>query len=286
MENDSEEMSNVPRGTIDQTSDIPQIPHPDEDHLPVENVDYQKASAVNLSPTVEVDKDNQLQEPSEDAEWYYADGVPGTGPKPDFFNSKTFKTLFDQARAQNEARKQLGSFTGAPDEGYELNVDESLNELGLNEEDVTLNAVADIAQELNMSQEGFDRLLNVYGNGMKEALDSLTAEEETQYQEELKKLGPNGKEDLKLIKQWCQNNIPDDLHQEFYGMLTSAGRVKIFVDLMDKIVPTRLSHVPPGTGLSRQHLLEMMKDPKYLTDTDYQRHVDSEAENLYGVRKI
>lgn len=288
MENEAVQNApdNVLHGTSIEPREVPQIQSPDAAPLPEADVDYQRTSSVNLSPTVSVDREEDLQEPSQISDWYYADGVAGKGDKPEWFNDKTFKTIEEQARAQNEARKRLGGFVGAPEEGYELNLEEDLADLGLNEDDGILNQIADSAQELNMSQEGFNQLLNVYGTGMQEAMQQVEEENQQEYEAELTKLGPNGKEELKLIKQWSQNNIAPEMQQEFYGMLTSADRVKIFINLMDKIVPTRLSHIPPGTGLSRSHLMDMMKDPRYLNDADYQRHVDAEAENLYGVSKF
>jgi hypothetical protein len=246
--------------------------------------DIEHTPAVDVSPTVIVDKP-PLNPVEPDADWFFAEGIPGKGEKPEYFNDKTFKTLADQAKAQTELRKKLASFTGSPEEGYEISLKEELASVEMDEEDPLLNQFAELASEMNMSQDGFNQVLNFYVEENAKFAQEESTQQETYWKAEYEKLGPNGAEDLKLLKQWAQHNIPDEMQSAFDDMVTTADSVKIFNLLMDKIIPSNVSHISAGTGLSRHNLQELMKDQKYGRDQDFTRHVDSEAQALYSIKK-
>ncbi len=269
------EVSEVQQETQSATPETPSLVDPEIlDHTPT----------VDVSPTVTVDKP-PLEQIQPDADWFFAEGVPGKGEKPECFNDKTFNTILDQAKAHPQLRKKLASFTGAPEEGYEVTLNEELSTIEMDEDDPLLNQFADLAANMNMSQDGFNELLNFYVSESSKYVQEEVQSQEEYWKTEYDKLGPNGPEDIKLLKQWATHNIPDELRDSFENMITSADHVKIFNMLMDKIIPTQLTHVSAGTGLSRHHLQQMMADAKYGRDPDYTRHVDSEANQLYSIQK-
>lgn len=263
-----------------------------QDQEAAEGVRVLTSPTVNISdqavePTVALQSEENFPDGAEEEiKWFYADGIEGTGEKPEWFNDKTFKTLSDQAKAQGELRKKLAGFTGSPKEGYEIQLGEQFEGMELDEEDPTLNQFADIADELNMSQEGFSKVINFYLGESQKVAQEEEQESRNYWEEQLKELGPNGVEELKLLQQWSRNALPEDLQESFYNLITDAKTVKIFQALIDQTIPTQLTHVAPGTGIDRSQLQELMKDPRYQLDGDFQRHVDAEAEALYGKKKI
>jgi hypothetical protein len=100
------------------------------------------------------------QENSEPSEWHYDEKIKGEGISPEWFNHKTFKNIADQAKAYNEARKQitqyaekLKGFSGAP-ESYEESEEgkDTPFAIGLKE----------LGQKLGLNQSGYNDLLNIY----------------------------------------------------------------------------------------------------------------------------
>lgn len=256
----------------------------------VEQLNIEPTHVVDVGPTVKLIEESPEQSTSSEnvgtPDWFYADGVNGTGEKPSWFNDQTFNTIEDQAKAQNEARKKLGGFTGPPDEGYELGPLGDNEEIAFDENDPFLTRFAETAQDMKMSQDGFNQMLNMYANEVKQIEIEEKEETEQFWKDELQKLGPDGVEELKILKQWSRNALPEELHEKFDDMVTSADVVNVFKTLIDRTVPTQLTHVAPGTGINRFQLRDMMKDPKYGRDDEFTRHVDSEAEALYGRTKI
>lgn len=256
-----------------------------------QKLNIERASIVDASPTVRVvnvdgSENSANTPPPLSASWYYADGVGGKGEKPEWFNEGTFKTVEEQARAQNEARKKLGNFSGAPEDGYELSLGEENQDIFVDESDPLLNKFANIASELNMSQDGFNQILGMYFEEMKVSQSQEEESNQEYWKDEIKKLGPNGAEELKILKQWSRNALPEDLHGRFDDLITSADSVKIFQALIDTTIPTQLTHVAPGTGINRHQLRDLMKNSLYGRDQDFTRHVDAEANALYGRTKI
>lgn len=254
-------------------------------------LNIERSPVVDLSPTVKTARDDNSAISSTIASdvtsnWFYADGIGGAGEKPSWFNEKTFSTVEEQAKAQNEARKKLGAFVGAPEDGYQLSFSEEHKDFQLDDRDPFLNKFADLATSLNMSQDGFSQILNMYADEVRQISSDEHEDEQTYWQNEMDKLGPNGAEELKVLKQWSRNALPEELHGKFDDLITSADSVKIFQSLIDKTVPTQLTHVAPGTGLNRNQLRDLMSNPLYGRDKDFTTHVDAEAEALYGRTKI
>ena len=85
-------------------------------------------------------------------DWFWAEGVKGEGARPDYLPEK-FTTVADAAKARAELEKKLGAFTRAP-EAY------AVEHLGLDPEQHTLKELIGLSKELNMSQDGFDKLIS------------------------------------------------------------------------------------------------------------------------------
>lgn len=153
------------------------------------------------------------------APWFFADGVPGTGPKPEYYKADKYKTLADQAKAQVELEKKLGVFTGAPEE-YSF---DNLSEV-INKESGLLKALSPKFKELNMSQSGFENLVNSFVEIQQQSM-------EINPEDVIKDLGPGGAEMFGRVAGWAKNNFTPEEQNVFREMATSAEAIK----LLDRI---------------------------------------------------
>lgn len=122
----------------------------------------------NSNTSEPVGNEPSTNEPS----FYFADGIAGSGEKPEWFIDSKYKTVSEQAKGYNEIRKQLGGFTGAPEayehftpEGFELNPDEPM-----------LESAREWAKSQNMNQEAFNGLVGLYAEieaGKQKALEEF-----------------------------------------------------------------------------------------------------------------
>ncbi len=186
------------------------------------------ADEGNAAPVAEKDfLDYAAEETSQDSTtegassppWFFADGVPGTGPKPEYYKAEKYKTLADQAKAQVELEQKLGVFTGAPEQYSFENLSEAINkESGL------LKALAPKFKELNMSQTGFENLVNSFVEIQQQSL-------EIHPEDIIKDLGPNGAETFGRVAAWAKNNFTPEEQNIFREIATSADAIK----LLDKI---------------------------------------------------
>src|SRR6056297_936228 len=88
-----------------------------------------------------------------EGEWMFAEGYAGVGDKPEYLK-ENFKSVSAQAEAYVELEKKFGSFTGAPKDGYELPEN-------LDKEDALVEEVMKFGTEHNMSQDGFNQLMEL-----------------------------------------------------------------------------------------------------------------------------
>jgi len=151
---------------------------------------------VATSPTpVETETPDAAVPPPQD-EWFYNVDVKGEGPRPEWLNDR-FNNVFEQAKSYNEARKAMGGFSGAPKDGYSL---EKFGET-VDSDNAAFKEFDGLAKELKMSQEGYDKIVELY------------IKDETEKGEKLDKyltsLNPNEKNQLDVLKQWAVNNFSE-----------------------------------------------------------------------------
>lgn len=174
-----------------------------------------------------------------EGEWLLYDGVKGVGEKPDYFNSDKFKTLADQAKGHSELHKMVGSFTGAPKEGYKL--DESIDK-----DDPLTSAVLDFAQESNMSQDKLEKLLEI-GETLRDVNKEIDQEAE------LAKLGDNASQRITQLDTALKNKLGDG-YQEVADLVTTADQIILAEKLMQAYAPAKLpidgGEHPQGLTLS------------------------------------
>ena len=218
----------------------------------------------------------------EGAAWYVAEGVPGQGEPPEWFNSAKYKTVADQAKAQRELEKKLGAFTGAPEGDYELNLPEGIQG-EFDTEDPLLKGFMAEAKELGINQEAFDRLVGLYATQQAESM-------QRNMQQEIQALGDRAQARLKDIGDWGKANLTDDQFQELRNVASTAAGVQLLEALIGK---SRSATTPRGdetakTGVSPQKLNELRfatdenGNRKMAVDPDYRKYVESLEKEVYG----
>lgn len=237
-----------------------------------------------------INADNAQNGDSKVNGWLISQDIPGTGEKPDWFNSEQFKTIFDQAKSQADIRKMLGSRTGAPEEyNYDLSqLGDQYKELELDKNDPLLLEFSKFAKNEKLSQQGFNEVLKMFVD-YSQMQNSKETDELVKFQkQELDALGgpKEAQRQIGEMTDWFKQNFPDFDPQDFQDLMYFAGGVKILKAMREKM---RYSPVPSATGagdgkdyIDPHDLRKMINDPKYQSDPTYQKKVDALYERKYG----
>jgi hypothetical protein len=213
-------------------------------------------------------------------DWFLAEGVKGEGDKPDWFLADKYKSVEEQAKAYPELAKKLGGFTGAPEQ-YELTMPEGI-EGEVRTEDPLLTTFVDVAKELNMSQDAFNKVLHTYIAQEAEAINTDIAGE-------MEKLGPNAKARVDAVADWAKANLDEEQFSAVYNMATSAANIQALEAIIGINREGRLGNDGGGNpGMSKEELKAM----RFATnehgqrlmevDPEYRRKVEKAYRDAYG----
>lgn len=186
-------------------------------------------------------------------------------PEAGFAGGK-YKNVYELEKGYINQSKLLGTFTGAPGE-YKY---DSLNtdNFAFDTNDANLKKFESLGRELNLSQSGFEKILNTF----KEYTSSIAPNVE----DEIAKLGDNAQERVNSIDNWVSTNLSDQ-GKELYSKLTTnlGADVLLLVDEIRKMpapqeAPAQLpqAHLYTGpTGLDAHvksyDMERAAKDPGY-----------------------
>lgn len=165
--------------------------------------------------------------PAEGAKFQFADGVDGTGERPEWFNNTKYKTVSDQAKGYNELESKFGAFTGAPEEGkYEIE--------GMDlENSPLLKLTAEWGAENQLSNDGLASLIErVNGLALEQIEQDATNAKEA--------LGENADKRLNDLSQWGKNNLSPEEFEQFQGLAQTAGHVGVLEKLIAKTKNSKL----------------------------------------------
>ena len=255
------------------------------EHAPVAPQGEAEAS-VTLSPGVqqqlstnpetfntnEVNTTPETQAEMAAESWMYADGIPGEGEAPEWFNKKSYKSVADQAKAHTELRKLLGGFTGAPD-SYALELDGDYKDFKVDGEDPAIKKFSELAKTSNMSQDLFSNTLKLYADLQNQETQSLKEFQE----QEMAKIGPNPQENLNELATWFKQNYPEISDDSFKSLITSYDAYKLFSTIREKkgqVLPSSTEAV--ASQKNRDDFAKMMSDKRYGKDMIYTQRVDNE----------
>ncbi|CAL7963603.1 hypothetical protein GAMM_50005 [Gammaproteobacteria bacterium] len=204
---------------------------------------------------------------------YYDERIKGSGMPPEWFNRGTFKNITEQARAYNEARKQiteysekLKAFSGAPEQ-YE-------EEGNSDKDNIFAVGLKELGKKIDLNQTGFNELLNVYIK-----TKEIEAEKEHnnllhKQKEELKKIGGVGK--LKELETkfidafgdstigWLKSSIKsyDDYANLENIVSCVSGKTRLPISSMESTISTR------------EQAEELIRDPRWGKDREFTKKAD------------
>ncbi len=239
------------------------------------NEGQQKTQDISQEQKEPVNESAKKSLTTEPTEWYYDDKVKGEGIPPEWFNHKTFKSITEQARAYNEARKQitqysekLKAFSGAPEkyeeEGKEDSGKDSAFTVGLKE----------LGQKMGLNQAGFSDLLNIYNKAAEIEAEKSKNSLLQQQKEELKKIGGIGKlRELEtkfvntfgdIATNWLKSSIKsyDDYISLERIVSSVSGKVRLPVNSAESSISTR------------EQAEELIRDPRWGKDREFTKKAD------------
>lgn len=207
--------------------------------------------------------------------WFIDEGIQGAGQRPSWLPDK-YKTVADLAKSNAELEKRLGT---VPD-----NYDFSKSKF-LDPDYVPFEELKNFAKEKRVPQEFIDKMID--------SVDKYMDEFSTDYTEEIKKLGDNGTERLKILDNWAKANLSNDSYEALTVSLNNAESIKALEELRGKLMSNNNPQVPGNSGevnasASLDDLkLELSNNlQKYKTDDGYrkdiQRRLEVAAKNIPG----
>lgn len=203
-----------------------------------------------------------------ESSWFWDEGVPGTGDKPEFLGEK-YKTVAEKAKAHSELEKRLGA---APKE-YDLSKGESW----IDSEYGPIQDMLETAKSKHVPQEVMDKMLESVGKYISE----FTVNQE----DERAKLGDNADERIQLLDNWTKSNFSEDTYNALSNNLRTADAIKALEEVRLKMnanattIPNT-NHDANTTTISLQDIQsELNKNlDKYKTDPTYRREIQAKME--------
>ena len=167
-----------------------------------------------LGEEVEAPSD-QLNEPlAAEVNWFWDEGKPGEGDRPDFLSEK-FKSVADMAKSQKELEKKLGN---APDK-----YDFSKAQEWIEEDYEPFIEMAEFAKQNHVSQDVMDKMLGSVGLYLKEFSSDL--------EEEKGKLGEDAGERIRVLNNWAKSNLTE----KSFGVLSNSMRTAESIEALEEI---------------------------------------------------
>jgi hypothetical protein len=226
--------------------------------------------------TTEEGATGTIEAPVDDTAWYLSEGVVGQGEAPDWFKAGKYATIADQAQAYNGLESKLGSFTGAPKDGYETVIPEGMN-VEIPEGDALMENFNEWAQAAGLSQDAHSELLGVYLNGM--------AGEQPDMEAEMKRLGPDAGQRITDMVQWGKGNLDANEFETLQSMATTAEGFQLLERMKSFSRETQVS--APDTAQSvnsvtKEALYELIADERYESSASYRAEVEAKFKDFYG----
>lgn len=220
--------------------------------------------------------------PTDENAWHISESVKGEGDRPEWLLPK-HKTVFDQAKNYRELERRLGAFTGAPEDGYKLTLEKDIAEAGIeiDTESAAYKGFSEVCQEIHMSNEGFNKLLNAYSRL------SVAASNDAR-RRELENLGSDGREIIKYVTSWATSNLDADEIRGLKQATATADGVRFAKAMIDRVraettqplSPQETSASPP---LTKAQVEEMHRDPRYRRgDAEFVKKVEEAHRLLTG----
>jgi len=198
--------------------------------------------------------------------WFLDEGMPGSGDRPSWLPDK-FKTVADLSKSYTELEKRVGI---VPD-NYDFTKSKFLDP-----DYAPFQDLQAFAKEKRVPQEFIDKML--------ESVDKYMDEFTIDNNEEIKKLGDNGKERVVVLDNWAKANLSKDAYEALTGSLTNAASIKALEELRGKMmsgtpqVPNDNGSVTGSASLDDIKLELSNNLAKYKTDEGYRKDLQKRLE--------
>jgi hypothetical protein len=187
------------------------------------------------------------------------------------------EAIAEQAKGYNELRKQLGGFTGAPEE-YDFSLPEGI-EGEIDENLPALQQFVDLAKEANMSNETAQELFNIFVGYQQSIIDEIGAD--AQQQKNL--LGENADQRLAALSGWGMNNLSQEDMEAYSGMLTTAAQVQLMEKIIGKTRGTQMHKTGESTAMpafTEEDFRRAVQSDRYMSDPAYRAEVQRKAQSI------
>lgn len=210
--------------------------------------------------------DTNTEVEAQQAAWFIDEGIPGTGERPTWLPDK-FKTVADLSKSYTELEKRVGTVP----ESYDFTKSKFLDP-----DYVPFQDLQSFAKEKRVPQEFIDKML--------ESVDKYMDEFSIDPNEEIKKLGENGRDRVVVLDNWAKANLSKDSYEALTRSLTNAESIKALDELRGKMmsgtpqVPSDNGTVATGASLDDIKMELANNLGKYKTDESYRKDLQKRLE--------
>lgn len=193
-------------------------------------------------------------------------------------------------KSYSELEGRFGAFTGAPEE-YAVGISDELKEQGvsIDTDDPMVEQAIEFAKNSNMSQEGFNNMLELYAMNQ---LAMAKAEQEAM-EADIASLGDNADRRLNNLNQWAAKNLSEDLVEGFKDMAVSSQAVKAMEQIvsMTRSAPIQANDATPTAAVTQEEVKQMQfaKDEfgnrRISVDPAYRKEYERKRDMLYGTEE-
>jgi hypothetical protein len=212
-----------------------------------------------------------------DAEtWFWAEGVPGEGEKPEWLKAKYGNIVSKQAEAYPALERMQGQ-TKAPDE-YEWG--DFSNEFDLENEHIV--ELTNKAREMKLSQEGFNTLVGQFSKYRDSLMPNVDAE--------IAKLGQHAQAKIDTVNTWASNHLSDET-LETLGKYSETADFINAIDEIRQLHNQTQSQIPTGVEIQSKVHVESVEDideemianyPKYKQSAAYRNELHLRRQRALG----
>lgn len=200
-------------------------------------------------------------DPNSGKAWLLAEGVLGTGEKPEWLRSDKYKSAEEQAKAYVGLEKRLGAFVGAPRDGkYEYKAPEGYEGVQVDMEHPLMKEFATWAKDSQLSQAGFNNLL-----GMLTMYEAAQVPNMTVIKQQV---GENADARIGAVAAWGKANLGPEGYATLRAATSGANAAAVFQVLESVIGKTKQVVLPkpgddiPGAGVGGKAQIVAMQSAK------------------------
>lgn len=200
-------------------------------------------------------------DPNSGKAWLLAEGVMGSGEKPEWLKSDKYKSAEEQAKAYPALEKRFGAFVGAPKDGkYNFKAPEGYEGVQVDMEHPLMKEFATWAKESQLSEAGFNNLLGMLTMYEAAQVPNMAVIKE--------KVGENADARIGAVAAWGKANLGPEGYATLRSATSGANAADVFKVLESVIGKTKQIALPkngddiPGAGVGGKAEIVAMQGAK------------------------